>query len=88
MEIAENYLLHYKNEKENFIFLVLMNLQKCWKMGVRGYNNTPKPKWRTIALLVAIIVKASRIKECWFFGYKILNIKYKSLIHIRIYKSK
>jgi hypothetical protein len=29
MEIAENYLLHYKNEKENFIFLVLMNLQKC-----------------------------------------------------------
>jgi hypothetical protein len=33
-------------------------------MGVRGYNNTSEPKCEILLHIVAIIVKASRIKDC------------------------
>ena len=36
-------------------------------MGVRGYNNTREPK---CDIVVAIIVKSSRIKDGWFLGVK------------------
>jgi len=38
--------------------------------GVRGYNNTSEAKCDKLLPILAIIVKAGRMKDCWFLGGK------------------
>ena len=69
----EQFNTLYQNKK--YIYWKLEKIKivlAFWilEIDVRGYNNTSEAKCDKLLPILAIIVKASRIKDCWFLGGK------------------